>query len=231
MKKKLGPLPTWAWIVIVGGTIAIYIVRKRSSASSTSANANSVDPSSPMGLTYAQEQQDQAAGIDPATGQTYAAEQLAATSGTAGTGGGGGALSSSGAPDPTLAAIEGDLSGINTNLALINGGQGVSDSITPAQTFTGELTDLASGVTALRALQATLTPAPVTVAAGNAASGGATTLTPEQIKYIEAGTKPPAPPRTVTQHVARPPAKHGQGELGRTLIKQHGPTIVRGKKR
>ena len=44
----------------------------RSAAGSSTPSANNVDPSSPTGLTYGQEAQDQAAGIDPATGQQMA---------------------------------------------------------------------------------------------------------------------------------------------------------------
>lgn len=93
MKKKLGPLPVWAWAAIIGGAVIIYIFMHRSSSSSTSStaanSANSVDPNNPLGLTYAQEQQDIQEGIDPNTGVSYASENAAGSS-SMGSGGGGG---------------------------------------------------------------------------------------------------------------------------------------------
>jgi len=87
LKKKIGPLPMWAWVLIVGGGIGVlwYMSSKSSSSSSSSATGtNAVDPNNPLGLTYAQEQQDAAEGIDPNTGVPYNEEQQSEIPGSAG---------------------------------------------------------------------------------------------------------------------------------------------------
>jgi hypothetical protein len=72
LKKKIGPLPLWAWVLILGtaGGLLWYEHDKSSSASSASSQ---VDPAT--GLTYAQEQQESEEGIDPLTGEDYSQEQ------------------------------------------------------------------------------------------------------------------------------------------------------------
>lgn len=74
-KRKIGPLPMWAWILIVGvaGGLLWYEHSKGSSTSTSTSSSNQIDPAT--GLSYAQEQQDQQQGIDPFTGQSYASEQ------------------------------------------------------------------------------------------------------------------------------------------------------------
>lgn len=90
LKKKLGPLPVWAWILIAGTAIGLiwYEHSKNSSTSSSTTtpptSANSVDPAT--GLTYVQKAQEQASGIDPLTGIPYAVED--SNSGSSGGGGG-----------------------------------------------------------------------------------------------------------------------------------------------
>jgi hypothetical protein len=88
MKKKLGPLPVWGWLLISAGVVAFMWYRSRQSSSSSS-NLSQVDPNNPLGLTYAQENADLASGIDPNTGQTYAGEQAAAAGSLQGSGGAG----------------------------------------------------------------------------------------------------------------------------------------------
>lgn len=99
LKKKVGPLPLWAWIVVVGGGIGAYLIIRHNSSSSSSSSATTaesqVDPNNPLGLTYAQENADIAAGIDPNTGQTYASEQ----GGLPDTSGGGGGSGDTGGGD------------------------------------------------------------------------------------------------------------------------------------
>jgi hypothetical protein len=63
MKKKMGPLPVWAWGLIFG--VAVYYFYERSKASSTTSAASTtgiLDPNA----------------IDPATGLTYGQEESAA---------------------------------------------------------------------------------------------------------------------------------------------------------
>lgn len=165
MKKKVGPLPMWAWIVIVGGTIGAYMLYRSNKSSSTTAagaNPNTVDPSSPVGATYAEEAKDQALGIDPLTNQTYAQEQAASAAGDAGTSGGGGSSGSgsTGATESTD-ATSAELGIIESELAALQGG-GVTDGATPSGSFAGEVGDVASGVSSLAALAALFAPVPAT---------------------------------------------------------------------
>ena len=155
LKKKIGPLPLWAWILIVGtagGLLWYEHGKSSSSSSSTSTNQNAVDPNSPLGLTYAQESADEAQGIDPTTGQTYASEQ---------------ALADGGGGEAGLG--DGDY----------GGGTGLTDSsgtttVAPGETLTDEANDLLSAQQALQALglipaNSTATPAPAVTAPAAAA--------------------------------------------------------------
>lgn len=104
LKKKLGPLPVWAWALLGFGLFAIlYYEHEKSSSSSSSsiaANAglNQVDPET--GMTYAQEAALSQQGIDPLTGMTYAQEYGAGTAALGGDGGGGSAGGSTPTPLP-----------------------------------------------------------------------------------------------------------------------------------
>jgi hypothetical protein len=88
LNKKVAKVPIWGWLLISAGVIGFMWYRSRSS-SGTPNNANQVDPNSPLGLTYAQENADLASGIDPNTGQSFASEQSAADGSLQGSGGGG----------------------------------------------------------------------------------------------------------------------------------------------
>lgn len=103
LKKKIGPLPMWSWILIIGGTLGIFLLyRKSAGSTSASTSGNTVDPNNPLGLTYAQEQADIAEGIDPNTGESYASEQAAAdTAATSGDSGGDTGTSNTGTTDGT----------------------------------------------------------------------------------------------------------------------------------
>lgn len=78
LQRKIGPLPMWAWALLVGGVA--YVVYRRYSAgssSSTSATtASTLDPNS----------------VDPNTGLTYGQEEQAALNANAASLGGGSAL-------------------------------------------------------------------------------------------------------------------------------------------
>lgn len=79
LKAQTGPLPNWAWIVvIVGGVAAAYIVPKFLAKNSTgAADATTTDagtPNSGLGLA-----------IDPTTGLPYAVEGLVPSGATVGT--------------------------------------------------------------------------------------------------------------------------------------------------
>lgn len=119
LKKKIGPLPLWAWVLIVGTTVGLLWYehsKNASSSSSTTSSSSSVDPAT--GLTYAQEQQEEQAGIDPFTGQSYASEQP---------GYGWGGVGSTDYP----------------------GGGGVTDTSTSPPSWQQELSDVVGGIQAL----------------------------------------------------------------------------------
>lgn len=169
LKRKVGPLPLWSWIVIVGGTIGIYLLyRSSSSSTGAAANSNTVDPSSPTGLTYGQEAQDAALGIDPATGETYAQEQAASAGGGGGTSGAGGTS----APDDSaaLSQIDSDLNNGFTSISGQISNEPVQDPQTPAQTFGGEVSDVVGGISALKSAGLIDSPAPATQAKPKAPS-------------------------------------------------------------
>lgn len=153
MKKKIGPLPLWAWIAVVGGAVGIFLLYKSNSSgsSSSTANANTVDPSSPTGLTYGQEAQDSALGTDPATGETYAQEQAASSADDSSGGGTAGSTDTGTTTDDSaeLGQIDSDIQVLNSNLLA---GQGLQDADPNAgQTFGGEISDVVGGITALKA--------------------------------------------------------------------------------
>lgn len=175
LTRKVGPLPLWMWIVVVGGAIGIYLRYRSSSSSSSSApNPNAVDPNSPMGLTFGQEAQDQANGIDPLTGMTYAQEQAQAA-GSQYAGGGGGVVSGGGSGTSTtgldsgsLAAIsqlDGDIQALSGNLASSSylTDQQPAQQAQPAPTFGQEISDVVGGITALKAAGLVGSSAPATV--------------------------------------------------------------------
>lgn len=177
MKKKIGPLPIWAWAA-VGAAIGLFLYyrSKSSSSSSASTNLNQVDPSNPLGLTYAQENADITAGIDPNTGQTYAAEQSSADQGAAGGGGSG----DSGSTDDSAAIgqLDTDInSGFATLSTQLAGGEGLSDSTTPGETFLGEVQDVQGVVSALGLNLGVSAPATAAAASNGASGGGSGTIT------------------------------------------------------
>jgi hypothetical protein len=152
VKKKIGPLPMWAWIVIIGGTIGIVLYERSKSSSTGTTDPNQVDPAT--GLTYSQEGAEEQAGIDPLSGQTFASEAAGSSGGGSGTDGSGDTLST----DPTLADIDSQLVGIGAQLSTMQGGTGLTDTPTPIATFQGEVQDVASGLTALQQLQKAIAP-------------------------------------------------------------------------
>lgn len=163
MQRKVGPLPVWAWLV-AGSAIVLYLVY-RARSSSTQPSANTVDPSSPEGLTYGQEAQDAAMGIDPTTGQSFAQEQAAQLAGAGSDGGGtgdaGAGVDVTGLESQLadMAAAQGE---IQNQLAQLPYGGGLADSPSPVQTFAGEVQDVTAGLTALQGLQHALAPTPPT---------------------------------------------------------------------
>lgn len=187
LKKKAGPLPVWAWLAIAGATIGIFLLyRSRAASSSGTPSSDTVDPTNPLGLTYGQEASDQAAGIDPLTGATYASEQPAATApDTSGDSGGSGGVDSG--TDPST----GDPYGAEILTALQNGA-GLTDNPTAGQTFAGELGDFADSVSEITALENALRPAAQTVKAKLPALVGAGAL------RAPAGMKAPTAPKGYT---------------------------------
>jgi hypothetical protein len=185
MKKKIGGLPVYAWAAIAAGVLLFMYMRSRSSSggsSSASTQLNTVDPSNPLGLTYAQENADLAAGIDPNTGTTFAAESAAKAAESAGAGGGGTGSLGGSAGSGTDPAVLTALTGISNQLSTLQGGNGVIEQPTPVQTFSSELQDLAAGLTDLNTLRAALAPTPPTATGSSSAGKSA---------------KPPKPPLSV----------------------------------
>lgn len=110
--KKMGPLPVWAWGLIIG--VGVYFLYTRyNSASNTSATAasssldpNAIDPNT--GLTYGQEEQ-------------AAQQNLAPTAGNLGSSGGGG----------TTTGTETGADSFDTNLTNLEGLLGFIQSVDP----------------------------------------------------------------------------------------------------
>lgn len=238
LKKKAGPLPVWAWVAIAGAVIFIYMMRK--SSSSATQNGSTVDPNSPLGLTYAQEQADMASGIDPNTGQSYASEQSAA--GSLMSSGGGGVYGGSGgsSSDPItaeLTAIDGDLQGLQQTL-YANGG--VTDTQTPEQTFAGQLQQTLAGITALQAMEHALTPTPPTAKSGakKPSTTKSGTLTTPSAATANAASKVQAA-QAAAIHRSNAAAAAAMKRANHILAKKPhtpvgaglGPVVVRGKKR
>jgi len=241
LKKKIGPLPAWAWVVVIGGAIGAYLLYRRSSSSSSSTTPTStaasqeaqVDPTNPLGLTYAQESADEAAGIDPDTGETYAEEQSQAAqsqdtagtgggssgNGSSGGGGGGGQLSSS------LSSLDTDVQGLNSTLQSIQSSGGLTDGSStttttatapagPGQTLAGEIGDIGSAVSALNQLKAYLVPTPAAKQPALKGSGairapsGATKPTPPagyETVGLGSGNWEFKPIKTTTTHTSTAP--------------------------
>jgi hypothetical protein len=164
VSKKLGPLPTWAWIVLMGGTVGIVLFLRKKSSTTTS-ESELIDPAT--GVPWATE---------------YATEQTAATQAaneSAGAGGGSTAGSSAGESAETAALKEITTMDRESNEAVMAGltaipgevqaiqAQGVTER-TPAQTFTGEVNDISGAVGALLTLGSMFNPA------ASGASGGGT---------------------------------------------------------
>ncbi len=108
MKKKLGPLPVWAWGVIFGVAGYLYLRNRSassSSSSSTSPTASVLDPNA----------------VDPNTGLTYGQEEQAAMansglSATAGGAGGGGTLPAEGNLGSTATTLGDNLNNFDAEL-------------------------------------------------------------------------------------------------------------------
>lgn len=213
LKHKIGPLAAWQWLAILAAAVIAYELYRRSSSSSTSSAAsqsNQVDPNSPMGLTYAQEQADIAQGIDPNTGVSYADEQAAqdaaqnaalGASGGGGSGSGGASSGDTGTTTTLDSASQAELTGLDSDVQILTSdlqtaqanqgdytGAGLTDQSQAAYpTFAQELGDVAAGATGLKALEQALAPTPATVRKQPA-------LTVRGAKRLPSGpTRPKAP--------------------------------------
>ena len=150
--KKLGPLPTWGWVVGGVATFGVYYIYKKHAANvAASTPATGLDPNTGLpigtyaplggaavdpntGVPFSQETGSNA--IDPLTGQTYASE-LAGLTGTG---------STAGLIDPTT--------GIPFSVELQNAVAGIpglgttgSTTGTTTGTTTGSTTDTTTGTT------------------------------------------------------------------------------------
>src|ERR1700733_3604728 len=120
LKKKIGPLPVWAYAAIAAGLLVFFYWRSKSSSASSGTNSeNQVDPNNPLGLTYAQESADMEAGIDPNTGQTFASEQASADTAQNASGGGGDGDSGGGTPPDDSAELSQIDSDLNTGFTTL----------------------------------------------------------------------------------------------------------------
>jgi hypothetical protein len=145
LKKKLGPLPVWAWAGVGIGAIGIvYYLHEQSSSSSTTASTTAAN--------------DQAAQL--------AAEQ-AASGGTGDYGGGGdgGVASPTTPPAPadtsTVSDIDTQLQGINSELAGLSA-QGVTDQTAGQSSvpFSQEISDVTGAISSLKSAGLISTSAP-----------------------------------------------------------------------
>jgi hypothetical protein len=227
LKKKVGPLPLYLWIVIVGGAIGmILLVRAKKSGSTGSAAATSgstVDPNNPLGLTYAQEQADIAQGIDPNTGESYASEQASTDGSAAGT------SSTGDSTDPTIDPGDPVTDPTDTTTHH-HGNDNGSGEAAAANPVTINIIGAATPATAAKAAPK-ITKASVAgiTAAGSAASGaGASNL-----KALPA--KKPA--KETAKKVTAEPVKIKAGATAALLAKSSPPkaaakkVVVSGKKK
>jgi hypothetical protein len=138
VKRKIGPLPLWAWVLIAGGTVGIvWYLRAKPTAPDTAGDGS-----------------------------------LPATSGAPGSGGVDSTGSDLASPPPFTGSATTDdilaaLSGISGQLATLPGGQGLTDggSDSPVMTWSGELSDVATGITNLHEAFPFLFATPSTAAA------------------------------------------------------------------
>jgi hypothetical protein len=138
VKRKLGPLPLWAWILIAGGAIGIvwYLRKPQALAGDTTAL--------------------------PATQQIP--DSGAPAPGDSGGGGAGDGTVPPTTPTPVQSLTDelGDvtnlLGGVTGFVDALPGGQGVTDQPAPVQTFAGEIADFAAGVKGINELLGALNP-------------------------------------------------------------------------
>lgn len=219
MKRKIGPLPLWAWVLIAGGTVGIvWYLRSGSSSSSSGAPVD---------------------GSLPATG--------AAPGDALGSGGGGSDLAPA-APftgTATTDDIYGALLGPSGQISAQGLTDGGADS--PLQTWGGEVNDVAEGIGALQKVFPGMFATPATAAATkpkvntvvrpSAAHGGA----PWEYRIGSGGRLIPVKAAAKTVTTAKKTAKkattttakkktttksHGSGEAGKTASKDHAKTAT-----
>lgn len=186
LTKKVGPLKLWQWIAIGGGGIlAYYLYERYKSGSSSSSSSSSVDPAT--GLTYAQEAQEEAEGINPYTGQPLSDTSTPTTpsygSGSGGggwTGGGGSSGTAASTPTtPSLATEIGDVTSLAQAL------QGLETTLNPNPAAPASNT----GTTAQQLTSTAMAKLPVAaqIAAVNAGLAPASALGPQASKVYAAG--------------------------------------------
>lgn len=162
MKKKLGPLPLWSWILIAGGTVAVIWYLRSSGSSTTSTDA----------------------GLDSTLPLTSAAP-------TDTSGGGGGVTSADSTPVSAITNddLYNALMGIDSDVQTLAGGQGAAVEQNPTQTFSGEVADVTAGIQGLQGIGALFAgaagaPSLAPTVAAKAASGA--------VEKVETIVKPSA---------------------------------------
>lgn len=129
MKRKLGPLPVWAWVLIAGGTIGIiWYLRTPSSAAVSPTSI--YDSSLPATAGPAQ-------AVDTATGG----------------GGGGGAVSPVPGAVTTTDDIWLQLMELQGDVAALSGGQGLTDPPPATTSWASQFAEVAAAITTVRDLE------------------------------------------------------------------------------
>lgn len=214
-KKKLGPLPLWAWVLIVGvaGGLIWYEHDKSGTTASSTTGSNSVDPAT--GLTYAQEAQEEQQGIDPYTGESYAMENGGAGGTSSGADTGGGSYpGSTGLTDPTDTSLTGFL---NTYEQMVQAGlisPPQSQAAAPAPALPAPAPAAAEQPMIFVSVPAS-TPAPLSAVTAPATVAAAATPPPAP-RPVSTNKQPPKPPSRNTTgnskgyaHPPRPKPKTG----------------------
>jgi hypothetical protein len=171
MKKKMGPLPVWAWGLILGvGVYFLYERYKTAATSSTAASAGgTLDPNA----------------VDPNTGLTYGQEESAALNSNAAGAAGGSSSPSSGSLDTSgttaADAFTSQLSNMESLLSFI---QGIDPNFgTGASNTSAGSTAAASAATAAAASSPPVTPAGTPAAAPTVNQPTSTPAQPSNAAY------------------------------------------------
>jgi hypothetical protein len=156
VNKKIGPLPTWAWIVLMGGTVGIVLFLRKKGSTATGSESELIDPAT--GVPWAQEY---------ATEQVRATEAANAAAGSAGGSSGSGGTTAAETAANAAANAAAELARLQESdkTAITLAGIQAQGLTTPAAagappTFAQEIQDVSAAVGALSTLGSMFAPAP-----------------------------------------------------------------------